>query len=369
VRRTLGSITELVPGKKYRIYAPGVMVDGKRHRPTRVVRGTFRQAERELAKLLTQQGHVTTLTYRDFLEAVWVPHIEEKCRPVTVDEYALVMEAHVVPLLGSVALDALAPEHVRSVMARIADRKPATRRKVFAIMRASLKLAEKRGFIQRSPTDFVAEPKVPWKQPQVLSLEEMNALLDAFEGDALEPLVVVALATGMRRGEIAALTRDDFDLETGVVEVSKSMTPSGSVTKPKTAWSEREVSLPPWAIERLKACLPSSGPILGGMLPESLRDAYKRRCEDLEVTYTPLRQLRHTHLTLALDHASLLDVSRRAGHGTTVVTQTIYIGPRQKANADLAASLEGLRVRQSAPNASKGEPRSARRKRPHLRKD
>ena len=56
-----------------------------------------------------------------------------------------------------------------------------------------------------------------------MTVEQAKRLLDAAQGSRLESLLVVALATGRRRGELLALHWDDVDLKKGVVYVRRTM--------------------------------------------------------------------------------------------------------------------------------------------------
>ena len=51
----------------------------------------------------------------------------------------------------------------------------------------------------------------------------MRTLLDAVSGDHLEALYVVAITAGLRRGELQGLQWDDVDLETGTLQVRRTL--------------------------------------------------------------------------------------------------------------------------------------------------
>src|SRR5262245_64103983 len=85
--------------------------------------------------------------------------------------------------------------------------------------------------------------------------EQARAFLDAAQGSRFEALYVVALTTGMRRGELLALRWRDVDLSAGTVQVRDTMqrTAEGFVTgEPKTKRSRRQVNLTRTAIEALR---------------------------------------------------------------------------------------------------------------------
>ena len=59
--------------------------------------------------------------------------------------------------------------------------------------------------------------------PDVLDQDELRRLFDQARTTRLYPFVVLATATGCRRGELLALQWPDLDFETGLLTVSKSL--------------------------------------------------------------------------------------------------------------------------------------------------
>ena len=57
----------------------------------------------------------------------------------------------------------------------------------------------------------------------MLDRSKLEMLFKAAERTRLFPLIVLAAATGCRRGELLALTWSDIDFSTGVISVSKSL--------------------------------------------------------------------------------------------------------------------------------------------------
>jgi integrase len=99
-------------------------------------------------------------------------------------------------------------------------------------------------------------------QVQALTVEHSRALLSAAEGDRLEALLVLALTTGCRQGELVALHWSDVDLDSGVLQVRGTLhrVPGVSVgaksglviSDPKTSHSRRPVRLCALAVQSLK---------------------------------------------------------------------------------------------------------------------
>ena len=90
-----------------------------------------------------------------------------------------------------------------------------------AIIKRMFKLAVEWGFLESNPTTTAKLFKEDERPIRVLSGEEENWLLEA-ASPHLRPIVVVALNTGMRRGEILGLTRENVSFSKGVITVEQS---------------------------------------------------------------------------------------------------------------------------------------------------
>src|SRR5215218_10302406 len=120
----------------------------------------------------------------------------------------------------------------------------------------ALDQAVKWNLIPRNPADAVKAPTPTPKEMHPLSAPEARRLLDAASGDRLEAFYVLAVHTGMRRGELLGLKWDDVDLGNSTVRVHRTLTRTGNgrriaLGKPKTDKSNRNVRLTPRAVEAL----------------------------------------------------------------------------------------------------------------------
>jgi integrase len=112
------------------------------------------------------------------------------------------------------------------------------------------------GLVQRNVCDVVEVPRMRHYEMTTLSEEQVQHLLRAATGERLEALYVLALATGMRQGELLALTWRDVDLESASLHVRSTLhvTREGYVfAEPKTKLSRRTIALSPIAVNALRA--------------------------------------------------------------------------------------------------------------------
>ena len=107
----------------------------------------------------------------------------------------------------------------------------------------------------RNVSKLVTLPRVERFEAQTLTKEQALKLLAIAQESRVEALLMIAVTTGMRRGELLALHWEDIDFEKKVVSVHRTLsrvTGQGyKETEPKTKSSRRRIALPDVALEAL----------------------------------------------------------------------------------------------------------------------
>jgi integrase len=147
-------------------------------------------------------------------------------------------------------------------------------RKMFNIINQSLSHAVNGNMITKNPAEPVHLPKHTQKQIKVFTQEEQNRFLECSKGDALHELFILALDTGIRLGELLALTWDDVDFDNETIHVNKNLitvkdfyntAESNNILiiqdTPKTKASIRKVPLTKRSLELLKKMNPDQSAI------------------------------------------------------------------------------------------------------------
>ena len=135
--------------------------------------------------------------------------------------------------------------------------------------------------------------------------------------------------TGIREGELLALTPDSFDWSRNTMRIDKSYQRLGGrdvITDPKTPKSIRTVKLPNFLAETIRDYL-SKHPKIGSgdrMLPVSksqLSRVMKRGSEKAGVKRIRIHDLRHSHVSLLIDMGfSAVAIADRMGHESSDIT-------------------------------------------------
>jgi integrase len=164
-------------------------------------------------------------TVGQFLEEWLEGTVRTKVRPATFSSYRDLVRLHLLPELGGIRLNRLTPAQVQGMLnGRFASGLSARRVEyIRAVLRASLNQALRWGLVTRNAAALARSPQVSRREVEPLSPEDAKILLQAVKGDRLECLYSVALALGMRQGEILALQWKDVDFDERTLEVRHSL--------------------------------------------------------------------------------------------------------------------------------------------------
>lgn len=94
---------------------------------------------------------------------------------------------------------------------------------MYNIINQALSHAVKGNMITRNPAESVYLPKHTQKQIKVFTQEEQNRFLECSKEDALHGLFLLALDTGIRLGELLALTWNDVDFDSENIQINKNL--------------------------------------------------------------------------------------------------------------------------------------------------
>lgn len=98
--------------------------------------------------------------------------------------------------------------------------------KIYELLGSIFKEAINRDYIYRNPLNRVLKPKSEKldKKIEALTLEEQKEFLKAVRGETYEDIMIIALYTGMRIGELLSLTPNDIDLTKNIIDINKTLT-------------------------------------------------------------------------------------------------------------------------------------------------
>ena len=360
-------------------------VSGERRQRYKTVNGSKKEAEKKLRFLLSQVDNGTAVDPTKETVAEWLRRWLTDYAPMncssgaTLERYGQLIEKHVIPSLGSVALQKLHSGAVQGLYAsklkdgRLNGEGGLSKRTVHHLHRClstSLKVAVSEGLISTNPCDRAKTVKPDKSDIQCLDDEQTKVMLEAAADSrsaTIYPLIVLAVTSAMRRGEIAALKWRDIDLDEGYLWVKKTLEDTkehGLVLKqPKTETSKRKIHLPPRAVSALLAHRSEQNALrlrlgfgrdgdryvfetfrddqFGPVRPRALTKMFGSFIAGVDVPRITLHGLRHTAATSAIRAGeNIVAVSKRLGHAQVSITLDVYTHYISGDDEDIAANWE-----------------------------
>jgi integrase len=195
------------------------------------------------------------MTVGEYLDN-WLEAIRGTVRPTTAAKYAIEIR-RLKAVVGNILLSRLTPADVQAAAARLPETlAPMTRRRTFDTLRTALRQAVEWALLARDPLAGVRPPSAPAREMRVWTEEEARRFLEAAKGSRYYALFYLALATGMRSGELLALTWNDVDLAAGMVAVRRTLAGVSDGAPvwqdPKTPAARRRIPIDPAAVEVLR---------------------------------------------------------------------------------------------------------------------
>jgi integrase len=356
--------------------------NGRRKQKWLTVRGKKSAAQKELRRILHQldtgsfvdPGNTTVAEYL----AHWLETTaKHKVSRNTFSRYSAIVHSHLKPAIGQHALLKLRPGHIQAYYAEAlsSGRKGGTKGlsptsvlQHHRVLRQALKKAVRERLLVWNPTDAVDPPRRAHHEMPTLDEDQTLQLLKAAASSRVSIPVLLALTTGMRRGEILALRWKDVDLDAKSLSVQRTLEQAGSslsFKQPKTRKARRVVALPKIAVRVLRQhrSRQSEHKLLLGKAyedndlicprpdgrpyaPNSFSSTFRKMLR--QTTLPPIRfhDLRHTHATLLLRqgiHPKV--VSERLGHSTIGITLDIYSHVLPGMQEEAAARLDSVFTR------------------------
>ena len=161
------------------------------------------------------------MLFDTFVNTVWKPSCV-KLRECTLVGYESALNRHILPKWSGKDLDSITVADIESWLASFD--KPGAARKAWAVFRAILRLAFRRGMTDNDVTRReIRLPRLRHYEPRVLSAQEVRKLLKGFYGHPLEAWLLVSVCAGLRRCESVGIEWADLDLRRGTVTVKRSV--------------------------------------------------------------------------------------------------------------------------------------------------
>lgn len=367
-------------GKKWYYYFDAGSINGKRKKIERVGGDTKAEALKALREALNEFERAGTvidesnISVADYFDYWFENYVKLNCKYNTQQYYKGIIENHVKPNLGIYKLKALNPATLQEFINSkyINGYSKNSLKSFMGVLSKGLRMAVyPYQFIKENPMQYVQLPKIKEKQKdkkdlKIITIEEFNKIIERFpEGSSFYIPCQIAFHTGMRAGEVCALTWDCVDLKNKTIRVEKTLIGKGKgiweLASPKTESSYRTIAIGDTLVNILKkhkksqienklrygkyykdsnfVCTKENGELV---TPNSLKYLSKVVNYELGIDFN-FHSFRHTHATMLLEAgANIKDIQERLGHSRLSTTMDTYSHVTKKMKLDTVNIFESI---------------------------
>jgi integrase len=290
-------------------------------------------------------------------------YVKPNVKAETYSDYVSLATKHILPLLGAITLQDLHGitiqefYNLKAKSGRMDGKAGglSTRRlhMMHQLINGCLRKALKLRMLSFNPADEVELPSIQYKEFETFTEEEVRIYLETLREDRLYALFLLELTTGLRRGELLGIPRDQFDptkAKIDIIQTLKRKKLEGEekseliFSTPKTKKSKRVIPLLPEVVKEIKRFQAMQrqekmffGPRYqdSGLLftsevgtpiePRNLNRKHASIIKKAGLKHVRVHDLRHTVASLLLDDGeAVTNVSELLGHAKMSTTLDIY---------------------------------------------
>ena len=287
--------------------------------------------EQEFLRQKTESPSMTL----ESLYHLYMEDLRHRIRPTTYSTKESIFSNRILPHLGQYPCDKITPKIIRQWQnLLVADEYSPTYLKMINGQLVSLfNFAVKYYGLYVNPMKSVDTiGKSSAEAMQFWTVDEFNRFILTQSSPLHKTIFMLLFWTGMRVGELLALTYADFDLEKKIVRVQKSyirLKGKDLIGPPKTPGSNRVVSLPSFLVDNLMSFFESLKPLDPNARLFIVTRASIRRlhtgAKKAGVKLIRIHDLRHSHASYLIHiGVPIMEVSKRLGHDKIETTLRTY---------------------------------------------
>ena len=312
-----------------------------------------RDAKEWERSFLAQQHNDLSMPFEKFLE-LYQEDMYHRLKPKTKYVKKYIIEKHILPYFKDKEMNSITAMDIRkwqnTIMSKY-DYSQAYLKKINGILNAIFNYASKYYDLKNNPckkAECIGSHKS--KEMQVYTLEEFNKLIQCFDDQTDVAIFTTLYYTGMRKGELFALTRKDIDLDKGIINIDKSyqrLQAKDVITSPKTPKSIRKIEIPKFLIQVLKDYIDTLYDVSDDTYIfmhhyVKLRDRLKKAQKKASLSEITVHSFRHCHASLLINmgYSPLLVADRLGDNVETVMKIYSHLYPTKK--NELIQKLDNL---------------------------
>lgn len=239
-------------------------------------------------------------------------------------EYDLIVNKSIIPQIGNVKLSELRPVHIEKLMRSVSEYSASRQKKVLFIVKSILKSAVENNYCEKNVAENVRPAKEVKKEIRVFAPEHIKAILCSTHPFAY--IVQLMCLTGLRRGELLALTWHNIDMKDGVIHVVQAL--SDGTIKPRTKGKKDRLIPISADLAGYLQSFPKKGVYVASdeqgnpLTPHQFNYRYHAFIDSLGIPYLSPHKCRHSFATyLHRSGVDILAIQELLGHADIQTTK------------------------------------------------
>ena len=329
-----------------------------------------------------QQGtyhEITKIRFRDFATLWLDSYAKHKVKGSTLRSYQDIVDKHLAPAFGDYLLTNITTVMVqRYVGDRLKTSKPVapSQKKIkgteakeesknpaqmiksktvineLVVVKEMFKHAMRWGYLKINPAEYVERPRVEREEMETLTPDEVRRFLEQAPAK-YRTLFLMAVLTGMRRGELLALRNRDIDWKNSQILVGRSVW-KGTFVTPKSKTSIRRIDMSPYLLRELQSQIAASPhseldlvfPNTEGNLidPDTMvKRKFLPTLKMAGIRKIRFHDLRHTNVALRIEQGQNIKyIQNQLGHASIQTTLDRYGHLINDVNTEQAKKLDRI---------------------------
>ena len=314
-------------------YCQFYYVDWTGKRKKKKKRGFARKKDAEAyeEEFLKKGSRTCSMTFGSMVE-LYMDDMRPRLRETTMRSKEYLINLKILPYFQDLQVNDITPAHVRKWQSELLSKNysPTYVKTIYNQLSAIFNYAVRYYGLRENPARVAGSiGKKKAQEMHFWTLEQFNQFIECVPKFPARVGFSVLFWTGLRIGELLALTPADFDFEAGTVKISKSyqrLHGKDVITTPKTKKSNRTIKMPNFLCDEMKDYL---GMLYGIKKKERILTITKsylhhemdRGAKEAGVKRIRIHDLRHSHISLLIDMGfSAVAIADRVGHESIEIT-------------------------------------------------
>lgn len=286
-------------------------------------------------EFLAQSQFSIEMTFKS-LYSLYHNDMESRIKKTTMETKEYIVKKRILPFFENMKVKEIKPIHIRKWQSDLlkTDYSKTYLKSIYNQLTAIFNYAVRFHNLNKNPCHVAGSiGKKDADEMQILTLQEFNKMIDYVTDKENKFFYIVLFWTGMRKGELLALTYEDVDFENKTISINKNfqiVKNERVITDPKTPKSKRVIAVNDIVLNCIKemwdtAYKPNKTDTIFYVSKYSLKRQLDTACKRAKVPQIRIHDLRHSHASYLLSNGiNIVILSRRLGHEKVQTTLNIY---------------------------------------------